>query len=151
MGRLESGEAGGVIVFDLERFSRRPIEGERLIAIAERGLVVLDADFDLTSASGKKAFRDAITAAAYYSDRLKDRVTRGKKLKALAGEPNGCGPFGFLADGVTPHPEESVILREAAMRLLGGETQESLIATWTPAASAPCGAAGGQEPGSGPC
>ena len=27
MGRLESGEAGGVIVFDLERFSRRPIEG----------------------------------------------------------------------------------------------------------------------------
>jgi DNA invertase Pin-like site-specific DNA recombinase len=130
MGRLESGEAGGVIVFDLERFSRRPIEGERLIAIAERGLVILDSDaeFDLTSASGKKAFRDAMTAAAYYSDRLKDRVTRGKKLKALAGEPNGCRPFGFLADGVTPHPEESVILREAAMRLLGGETQESLIA-----------------------
>ena len=27
MGRLESGESGGVIVFDMERFSRRPIEG----------------------------------------------------------------------------------------------------------------------------
>ena len=130
MGRLESGESGGVIVFDMERFSRRPIEGERLIAAAERGLVVLDSDgeFDLATASGKKSFRDAMNAAAYYSDRLSDRVTRGKKLKALAGEPNGCRPFGFLADGVTPHPEESVILREAAMRLLGGETQESLIA-----------------------
>ena len=72
MGRLESGESGGVIVFDLERFCRRPIEGERLIAIAERGLVVLDSDgeFDLASASGKKSFRDAMNAAAYYSDRL---------------------------------------------------------------------------------
>ena len=27
MGRLESGEAGGVIVFDLERFSRCPLRG----------------------------------------------------------------------------------------------------------------------------
>ena len=130
MGRLESGESGGVIVFDMERFSRRPIEGERLIAAAERGLVVLDSDgeFGLATASGKKSFRDAMNAAAYYSDRLSDRVTRGKKLKALAGEPNGSRPFGFLADGVTPHPEESVILRDAATRLLGGETQESVIA-----------------------
>jgi site-specific DNA recombinase len=130
MARLESGTAGGVIVFDMERFSRRPIEGERLIAAAERGLVVLDSDaeFELTTASGKKSFRDAMAAAAYYSDRLSNRVTRGKKLKALAGEPNGCRPFGFLADGVTPHPEESKILREVAGRLLAGESQESVIA-----------------------
>src|SRR6266568_738815 len=129
MARLESGESGGVIVFDMERFSRRPIEGERLIAAAERGLVVLDSDgeFDLTTASGKKSFRDAMNAAAYYSDRLSDRVTRGKRLKALAGEPNGCRPFGFLQDGVTPHPEESAVLREVATRLLAGETQGSLI------------------------
>jgi site-specific DNA recombinase len=129
MARLESGESGGVIVFDMERFSHRPIEGERLIAAAERGLVVLDSDgeFDLTTASGKKSFRDAVNAAAYYSDRLSDRVTRGKRLKALAGEPNGCRPFGFLQDGVTPHPEESAVLREVATRLLAGETQGSLI------------------------
>ena len=109
MTRLESGESGGVIVFDMERFSRRPIEGERLIAAAERGLVVLDSDaeLDLTTSSGKKSFRDAMAAAAYFSDRLSDRVTRGKRLKALAGEPNGCHPVGFLADGVTPHPERS--------------------------------------------
>jgi site-specific DNA recombinase len=130
MRRLESGESGGVIVFDMERFSRRPIEGERLIAAAERGLLVLDSDaeFDLTTASGKKSFKDAMAAAAYYSDRLSDRVTRGKRIKALAGEPNGSRPFGFLPDGVTPHPEESVVLRDVARRLLDGETQESLIA-----------------------
>src|SRR6266496_2818047 len=42
MARLETGAAAGVIVFDLERFSRQPAEGERLIAAAERGLLVLD-------------------------------------------------------------------------------------------------------------
>ncbi len=129
MDRLESGASGGVIVFDMERFSRKPKEGERLIDAAERGLVVLDSDgeFDLTTASGKKAFRDAMNAAAYYSDRLSDRVKRGKKLKALAGEPNGCRPFGFMPDGVTLHPEESLVVREVAQRLLDGETQEAVI------------------------
>jgi DNA invertase Pin-like site-specific DNA recombinase len=135
MDRLEAGESGGVIVFDMERFSRQPAEGERLIAAAQRGLVVLDSDgeFDLTTSSGKKHFRDAMTAAAYYSDRLHDRVTRGKRLKAMAGEPNGRvsaerGPFGFLPDGTTPHPEESAILQELVRRTLAGETQESLMA-----------------------
>jgi site-specific DNA recombinase len=135
MQRLESGQAAGVIVFDLERFSRQPKEAERLIDAAERGLLVLDSDaeFDLTSASGKKAFRDAINAAAYYSDRLSDRVRRGKRLKALAGEPHGRvsterGPFGFLPDGITPMPEEAGVLREITARFLAGETQDALIA-----------------------
>src|SRR5256885_13974141 len=54
MKRLESGEAAGVIVWDLERFSRRPRDGERLIDAAGRGLLVLDSDssYDLMSASG---------------------------------------------------------------------------------------------------
>ena len=122
-------------MFDMERFSRQPTDGEGLIASARRGLVVLDSDaeFDLSTSTGKKNFRDAMVAAAYYSDRLHDRVTRGKRLKALAGEPNGRvtrerGPFGFLPDGMTPHPEEAGILRELVRRTLAGETQESLMA-----------------------
>ncbi len=134
MARLESGAAGGVIVFDLERFSRQPHEGERLIEAAERGLLVLDSDneYDLTSPGGKKNFRDAMSAAAYYGDMLSKRVRRGKRLKALSGEPNGRvtrdrGPFGFLPDGTTPHPDESVILREITGRFLSGETQDGII------------------------
>src|SRR5258706_574977 len=78
MARLESGASAGVILFDLERFTRQPYEGERLIAAAERGMLVLDSDaeFDLTSASGKKSFRDAMVAAAYYSDRRSDWLRR---------------------------------------------------------------------------
>jgi DNA invertase Pin-like site-specific DNA recombinase len=133
MARLESGAAAGVIVFDLERFSRQPAEGERLIAAAERGMLVLDSDaeFDLTSASGKKSFRDAMAAAAYYSDRLSDRVKRGKRAKAMAGQVDGAGwqdrPFGWESDGITQRPAEAAILREAAARFLAGESQDSIV------------------------
>ncbi len=131
MTRLESGATGGVVVFDLARFSRRPVEGERLIAAAENGLLVLDSEgeYDLMSASGKKAFRDQLAAAAYESDRLSTRVRRGKRLKAMRGEPNGTGrPFGFEADGVTIRESEAAVLRELTARVLAGESLNVLVA-----------------------
>lgn len=130
MERLEKGSTGGVIVFDLARFSRRPIEGERLIAAAENGLMVLDSEgeYDLMSASGRKAFRDQLSAAAYESDRLSTRVARGKKLKAGRGEPNvSTRPFGFEADGRTVRATEAAVVRELAARLLAGESQDAMI------------------------
>ncbi len=80
-----------MIIFDLERFSRQPKDGERMIDLAARGLLVLDSEseYDLITPNGKKAFRDAMNAAAYYSDRLSTRVQRGLRLKAMAGDPNG--------------------------------------------------------------
>jgi DNA invertase Pin-like site-specific DNA recombinase len=129
MSRLEAGATGGVVVFDMARFSRRPIEGERLILAAERGLVVLDSEgeYDLTTANGRKAFRDQLNAAAYESDRLSTRVKRGKRVKATRGEPNHSRrPFGFEQDGVTARESESVVLREMAVRVLAGEKQDHI-------------------------
>ena len=61
MDRLERGVSGGMIVFDLERFTRQPKDGERMIELAAAGLMVLDSEseYDLTTPNGKKAFRDA--------------------------------------------------------------------------------------------
>lgn len=130
MERLESGATGGVVVFDLARFSRRPIEGERLIAAAERGLLVLDSEdeYDLTSANGKKAFRDQMAGAAYESDRLSTRVARGKRLKALRGEPNSSPrPFGFEADAITIRQDEAAVLRGLVAQVLAGDTQQTMV------------------------
>ncbi len=110
MDRLERGVSGGFIVFDLERFTRQPKDGERMIELAARGLGVLDSEseYDLTTPNGKKAFRDAINAAAYYSDRLSTRARRGKRLKAMSGEPNTTTrPFGFEDDFVTVREAEA--------------------------------------------
>jgi len=137
MARLESGATGGVVVFDLARFSRRPIEGERLITAAERGLLVLDSEdsYDLTTTNGKKHFRDQLNGAAFESDRLSDRVKRGKRVKALRGEPNvSSRPFGFEDDGPgSPRrfdrvrESEAEVLRELAARLLAGDSQDEMI------------------------
>lgn len=130
MERLEAGATGGVVVFDLARFSRRPIEGERLIAAAERGLLVLDSEdeYDLTSANGKKAFRDQMAGAAYESDRLSTRVRRGKRLAAMRGDaPTSSRPFGFEADGRTVRESEAAVLRDLIDRLLAGESQDAIV------------------------
>jgi DNA invertase Pin-like site-specific DNA recombinase len=129
MSRLESGATDGVVVFDLERFSRQPLEGERLLSVAGNGLRVLDSDseYDLTSPSGRKAFRDQMAAAAYYSDRLSSRTRRGKRIKAAAGEVDRRRSFGFEADGVTVNEAEAAIIRELARRLLDGEPQSRLM------------------------
>lgn len=130
MQRLEEGETGGVIVFDLARFSRRPAEGERLIVAAERGLIVLDSEgeYDLTSASGKKAFRDQMATAAYESDRLSTRVRRGKRLAAVSGGSRPARrPFGFEADGRTLREDEAAVVRELTARVLAGESQDEMI------------------------
>ena len=129
MDRLERGVSGGFIVFDLERFTRQPKDGERMIELAVRGLAVLDSEseYDLTTPNGRKAFRDAINAAAYYSDRLSNRARRGKRLKALSGEPNTTTrPFGFDDDFVTVREAEAEIIRELTRRTLARETQGAL-------------------------
>src|SRR6266567_1532186 len=131
MDRLERGISGGAIMFDLERFTRQPKDGERMIDLAARGLLILDSEseYDLRTPNGKKAFRDAINAAAYYSDRLSTRSARGKKLRALGGEPNGGHrPFGFESDLITVREDEAAVLRDLTARLLDGQTQDALIA-----------------------
>ncbi|HEX5349019.1 MAG TPA: recombinase family protein [Pseudonocardiaceae bacterium] len=130
MSRLEAGATGGVVVFDTARFSRRPIEGERLILTAERGLVVLDSEgeYDLTTANGRKTFRDQLNAAAYESDRLSTQVKQGKRVKATRGEPNhSWRPFGFEQDGAMVREPEAVVLREMVARVLAGENQGHIV------------------------
>lgn len=129
MARLESGAAGGVIVYDLERFARQPIDGERLIRAAKNGLQVLntESEYDLTGPDGKAAFRDHMKMAAYYSDNLQRKVKRGKKAKAMSGKVDMRRSFGFDDDGVTVCGDEAEVIREMAARLLAGETQDTLI------------------------
>ena len=137
MDRLERGVSGGFIVFDLERFTRQPKDGERMIELAARGLGVLDSEseYDLTTPNGKKAFRDAINAAAYYSDRLSSRARRGKRLKALSGEPNTTTrPFGFEDDFVTVREAEAEIIRELTRRFLAENRSTRWYVTSTHAA-----------------
>jgi site-specific DNA recombinase len=145
MGRLESGESDGVWVYDLTRFSRKVMEGERLVELAARGIRVWSnaGEYDLATADGRAHFREAMVAAARESDKISERVKRGKLRRARRGRHHG-GPRAFAIPGWAPvgpdweqgDPRERVsdetiaaeraVVRECYDRLFAGQTMAVL-------------------------
>src|SRR5579871_5834797 len=103
MVRLESGESGGVWVYDVSRFSRKIMEGERLIQVAERGIQVWSrsAQYDLMTADGRAHFREDMVAAARESDKISERTRDGKQRRANRGRHAG-GTRGYGMPGWLP-------------------------------------------------
>jgi len=146
MQRLEAGESDGVMVLDVTRFSRKVMEGERLLELAKRGVRVwsVAGSYELTTADGRRHFREAMVAAAGESDKISERVRRGKARKARRGRPPG-GTRGFGMPGWLPAPAgwepgeprepvpaerveaERDVVREVYRRLLAGESLGRLV------------------------
>jgi len=148
MDRLESGQSHGVLVYDLARFSRKPAEGERLLTMAKRGIVVasITTTYNLTTADGRKQFRDKMTANAHESDLISERSTRGKRNKAKRRGKSNMSIRGFARPGWAPNPPgwepgdprtpvpdsqlrvEIAAVQDAAKRILSGEADQTVIA-----------------------
>jgi DNA invertase Pin-like site-specific DNA recombinase len=146
MARLESGASDGVWVYDLTRFSRKVLEGERLVELAARGLRVWSqsGEYDLTTADGRAHFREAMVAAARESDKISERTKRGNYRRARRGRSHG-GPRAFGLPGWAPVPPgwepgdprervpdeqvaaERAIVRECYDRLFAGESLAALV------------------------
>jgi hypothetical protein len=131
----------GVWVYDLTRFSRKVIEGERLVELAGRGIRVWSqaGEYDQATADGRAHFREAMVAAARESDKISERVKRGNLRRVRRGRVTG-GPQGFAIPGWAPLgpdwvrgdarervPDEQAaaeraLVRECYDRLFAGET-----------------------------
>lgn len=135
LARVRAGVIDGFAAFHTDRLYRRNRELEDVIDIVEkRGLVVLtcEGDFDLGSADGRMVARVLVTMAAKESDDKSRRLTAMHRHRAAKGEVSGGGrrPFGFEADRMTVRLEEAVLIREAAERVLAGESLRSICADW---------------------
>jgi DNA invertase Pin-like site-specific DNA recombinase len=113
MERLETDASDGVWVLDATRFSRKPIEGERLIEVAANGAKVwsYSSEYDLTTADGRAAFRAAMTRAAEESDRNSERIRRGKLRRACDGRSDRTPQIADVGRGRSPQetcPQHSV-------------------------------------------
>jgi DNA invertase Pin-like site-specific DNA recombinase len=146
MARLEAGLSDGVMVYDLTRFSRKILEGERLVELAANGVRVwaLAGEYDLTTADGRRHFREAMVAAAGESDKISERVQRGKLRRARKGRQHG-GARQYGLPGMLPAPPgwepgdprelapqervaaERAVIRECYDRLFGGESVSSVV------------------------
>lgn len=120
--RLRSGAAGRLIVWKLDRLTRKPREGEDVLDLIEAtpgsGLASLHDPVDLTSPMGRMAVRMAFTMAAAESETTSLRTRAAKADRAARGEPNGgARPFGWTFPPRAPGEPNRLILEPAEARI----------------------------------
>jgi site-specific DNA recombinase len=92
---------------------------------------VTGGDYDLTTSDGRAMARVTGAFARKESDDKSRRLRRKHLELAQAGKPSGGGrSFGWNEDGVTVNLDEAELIRQAAKRVLAGETLRSVCADW---------------------
>jgi len=128
---LESGRVDSVVVYDLDRLTRKPAELEAFIELADRLGVTLanvSGDVDLTTSSGRMTARIKGAVARQEAERLGERVKRQKEQRLAAGKPPGSRwrTFGYTHRTWRVVPSEAAIVRDVFERVAAGESLNSI-------------------------
>lgn len=133
-----TGKIDAILVWDIDRLIRRPIELERLLEAAEeRGgsrIGDVQGEYDLSNGYHQDALRQRIIIANGESRRKSERVKAEAHHRSLNGEPahknaTKVRPFGYDFDYVTIRKDEKRLIRAAAKSLLAGTAKLNGIAT----------------------
>lgn len=131
---LAGGFRDGVIVYHLDRLTRRPVELEAFVAAVDRARVkhvrFVTGDMDIGTGDGLMVARMLGAIAAHESATKSRRVSRKAEQRAAAGLPGGGPnrPFGYAEDKITVRADEAAIIRSLVARLVAGESTRSLAA-----------------------
>ena len=128
---IKSGELKAVTAWHTDRLHRHPMELEQYIPACDLHSVptycVQAGHLDLATPSGRLVARQLGAVAKYEVEIASERQKAKKLQKAQAGEPlGGRRRWGWLADGLTPHPDEFPALVDVGHRLLAGEKLAAL-------------------------
>jgi site-specific DNA recombinase len=124
-----------VLVYHLDRLTRRPIELEQFLTVTEgsglRNLRFVTGGGDIGNGDGLMVLRLLSAVAANESATKSRRVKRKMDQNAQAGLPHGGyrRPFGYEDDKITVKADEAQVIRDLAARLIAGESIRSL-AMW---------------------
>ncbi len=128
---ISDGLIDAVIVWDLDRLHRRPIELERFLELADRHqlkLASVGGEVDLSTPQGVMVARIKAAVARHEIDQMRRRLLRKMDQLAASGHfHGGRRPFGYQADGITVIDAEATIIQECAARLLSGESFNELV------------------------
>jgi site-specific DNA recombinase len=139
---LRAGSADVLVAYSTSRLTRRPLDYERLIALVdETGLeivTVVSGDVDLTTADGRAIARVLAAIDAAESERMGERLVRANLQRAENGEWHGGSkpPWGYAFAAVEGKrqlvivEERAAMVREAATRVLAGESLYSIRKDW---------------------
>jgi site-specific DNA recombinase len=139
---LRSGARDAVIVYNLDRLHRRPVELEEFVTLCEsvgvRDVATVTADIDLGNDDGLFMARIFAAFAAKESGRKSARVRRKMLQNAEQGLPHGSArPFGYEPDKITLRETEAKVVREMVDRYLAGASIRSLTIWLNDAGIAP--------------
>jgi site-specific DNA recombinase len=132
---LTEGYRDAVIVYNMDRLTRQPMELEQFTRLCELAGVTqvksVTADIDLGNDDGLFMARILAAIASKESGRKSQRLQRKARQLAEQGLPNGGHhrPFGYEQDRMTVNEAEAEILRQAVARFLAGESSRS-ICVW---------------------
>jgi site-specific DNA recombinase len=132
---LRAGQVNAIVAWAADRLTRRPVENEAIIDLAERlgvKLATVGGEYDLATPSGRLHFRQLGIIARYESEHRAERLRLKHEELAKAGKVHGAGtrPFGYEHDRVTVHEDEAALIREATRRLLAGESARRVMLDW---------------------
>ncbi|POH60613.1 recombinase family protein [Arthrobacter glacialis] len=132
---LAEGYRDAVIVYNMDRLTRQPMELEQFSRLCEQAGVTqvksVTADIDLGNDDGLFMARILAAIASKESGRKSERLQRKARQLAEQGLPNGGHhrPFGYEQDRMTVNEAEAEVLRQAVGRFLAGESSRS-ICVW---------------------
>lgn len=138
---LIAGKTSVVFVRETSRLYRRPMELEQLLELMEgRGLHIIplfSSEQQLDQALERNDILTARIMVAVDAEevaKLSKRVRQAKAARRAEGRHNGGGrrPFGYrrTAGGFELEPAEAQHIREAAARIIAGESLYRIVADW---------------------
>lgn len=139
MRDIQSGTVDALVVWDLDRLHRSPRELEEFFTICDSArpqlteLASVSGEVDLSTHAGRLHARMMGSVARYESDQKSHRIRRKHEQLAQMGKIAGGGwarPFGYEHDRKTVRAEEAKRIREAADRVVAGESLNSVARAW---------------------
>ncbi len=134
---IDGGRVTFLTAWHPDRLHRSPSELENFITIIDRAGIDVETAragrLDLSTPSGRMVARQLGAVARYESEHKSDRQRRKHQELADAGRMSGGGtrPYGYDDDRRTLCPPEADRVREAARRVLDGESIRSVCADFT--------------------
>ncbi len=131
LAQVRVGEITMLAVWHPDRLMRQPRDLEELIEAADHGLRLLCAGGgrDLANPDDRLVLRILVAAACKASDDSSRRIKRAFDDRAAAGlSHSGERLFGLTADRAELVPDEAAAIRDAAARVLAGESLRSICA-----------------------
>lgn len=133
LAAIDRGEIAGVLVWKLDRLARRPAEFERFWSRCEEHAVMLASvtePIDSSSELGLALVRILVTFAALETATMTLRTRAKARELAEAGVAPLRRTYGWTNRREELVPYEADRLREAAQRVLAGESVSSIARDW---------------------